>query len=214
MPPVPLVSILLPTHDRRHLLGRAVASVQAQTETRWELIVVDDGSTDGTGDFLRECRRADARIRFARQPRGGPSSARNRAFALSRAPLIAYLDSDDEYLPTHLALRLDFMDEHPDVAFLHGGIHVIGTGEDWYVPDARDLSARIHLDDCVIGGTFFARREAIEASGGWTAGYAEDYRLHETMRHLVPTARVDFRTYVYHRDSGDSRCGHPRTQSN
>jgi glycosyltransferase involved in cell wall biosynthesis len=213
MPSDPLVSILLPTHDRRHLLGRAIASVQAQTETRWELIVVDDGSTDGTDRFLRDCRRADPRIRHTRQPRSGPSCARNRAFALSRGTYIAYLDSDDEYLPTHLAQRLAYMDEHQDLAFLHGGIHVIGDEEDWFVPDARDLSARIHLDACVVGGTFFARREAIAASGGWTSGYAEDYRLYETVRQLVPTARVDFRTYVYHRDSENSRSRHPRPQS-
>jgi hypothetical protein len=86
---------------------------------------------------------------------------------------------------------------------------VIGSDTDWYVPDATDPSRSIHLDECVIGGTFFSRRGPIEAAGGWQPGYAEDRQLFEGISGREATLQMDARTYVYHRDSPDSRCGHP-----
>lgn len=210
MPP-PRVSVLLPTYNRSALLARAIASVQRQSDPRWELVIVDDGSTDRTADLLRSCARADSRIRFARQPNSGPAAARNRAYRLAAGRYVAYLDSDDEYLPAHLATRIALLDAHPEIDFIHGGITVVGAADDWYVPDARDHSRRIHLDDCIVGGTFFSRRRPIELAGGWQPGYAEDLQLFESIRHRVTTLRVTERTYVYHRDSPDSRCAHAGT---
>ena len=209
MPLLPRVSVLMPAYNRLHVLPRAIASVVAQSNPDWELVIVDDGSSDGSVKLLREYARADPRIRFARQPRGGPAAARNRAFALAAGEYLACLDSDDEYLPTHLADRIAVLDAYPDIDFLHGGVLVVGNADDCYVPDARDTSARIHLDDCVVGGTFFSRRGPIELAEGWQAGYAEDFQLFERIRNRVSMSRVDFRTYVYHRESADSRCGHP-----
>jgi glycosyltransferase involved in cell wall biosynthesis len=90
-----IFSIILPTYNRAYVLWRALESVVAQTETRWELIVVDDGSTDGTARLLEEFR--DDRIRSVKTSNRGPSAARNRGLEIARAPYVAYLDSDNTW---------------------------------------------------------------------------------------------------------------------
>lgn len=80
----PLFSVILPTYDRAYVLWRAILSVLAQTESRWELLVVDDGSTDATSCLLEEFR--DARVRSVKTPNRGPSAARNLGWRLTGAP--------------------------------------------------------------------------------------------------------------------------------
>ena len=95
------MSVVLPTRDRAAVVGRAVASVLAQTFSDSELIVVDDGSTDNTIDVIRSF--ADPRLRVVRLTEsGGPSRARNEGVRVSRGTLVAFLDSDDEWLPGKL----------------------------------------------------------------------------------------------------------------
>jgi glycosyltransferase involved in cell wall biosynthesis len=103
----PRVSIVLPTHNRAHLLGRAVESVIAQTHRHWELIVVDDGSSDRTGDVLAAFR--DDRIRCVRNPSPlGPARARNTGIlAAGPGEYLGFLDDDDEWLPRKLELQLE-----------------------------------------------------------------------------------------------------------
>jgi glycosyltransferase involved in cell wall biosynthesis len=87
----PLVSIILPTYDREQYLREAVASVFAQTYTHWEMIIVDDGSTDGTSAYLAGL--ADPRVRVVRGTHvGEPGALRNRGIALSRGRYVAFLD--------------------------------------------------------------------------------------------------------------------------
>jgi len=101
----PLVSVIIPTFDRRELLLRAIASVRAQTWTSWELIVVDDGSTDGSADAVRAL--SDDRIRLVRNAtRLGGGFSRARGVGETRGSFIAYLDSDDYWLPTKLERQM------------------------------------------------------------------------------------------------------------
>lgn len=98
----PAVSIIIPTHNRREALRRAIASVLAQSLTDFELIIVDDGSTDGTAQFVDAI--DDRRVRPIVLPiRGGANAARNLGVAAARSELISLLDSDDVYLPDRLA---------------------------------------------------------------------------------------------------------------
>ena len=104
-PPPPLFSIMLPTHNRAELLGRALASVVAQQEPRWELLIVDDGSTDSTWPLLCDWRVREPRLRcWWQSNRGqsasrpvGQSASRNRMLQAAQAPWIVFLDSDDEF---------------------------------------------------------------------------------------------------------------------
>ncbi len=108
---MPEVSIVLPTFNRIDVIGRAVASVLKQSFEDWELIVVDDGSTDGT------CARLDGldpRIRCIEQTNQGVYAARNKGLKAARGRFITFLDSDDEWLPHFLALTTAFLRAHAD----------------------------------------------------------------------------------------------------
>src|SRR5215468_7298309 len=101
----PDISVVLATYDRRHSLPRAIASVLAQDDVRFELIMVDDASRDDTPDYLATL--SDPRIRVITAERnGGPSAARNLGLKAARAGIVAFLDSDDAYLPRRLAAPL------------------------------------------------------------------------------------------------------------
>jgi glycosyltransferase involved in cell wall biosynthesis len=102
----PLVSVVIPTYNRAHLVGRAIESVLAQTYAHTEIIIVDDGSTDDTQQTLRSYGRC---IRVVIQENSGPSIARNRGIALAQGEIIAFLDSDDIWLPTKLERQVDAM---------------------------------------------------------------------------------------------------------
>jgi glycosyltransferase involved in cell wall biosynthesis len=97
-------SVIMPTYNRGHIIGRSIRSIQAQTIRDWELIVVDDGSTDDTRAAIDEFIRADRRIRLvANNGRIGPAGARNAGIRASQAETIAFLDSDDQWDPEALA---------------------------------------------------------------------------------------------------------------
>jgi glycosyltransferase involved in cell wall biosynthesis len=106
----PLVSVIIPTHNRCGWLSQAIESVLNQTYVRFELIVVDDGSTDGTPDLLKGYGRS---IRLIHQANGGVSRARNTGIRKARGALIALLDSDDSWLPEKLEHQVAFLKASP-----------------------------------------------------------------------------------------------------
>ena len=110
----PRVSVVIPTFNRRDGVGRAIESVLEQTLEDFELLVVDDGSRDGTAGFLRGRYGHDARVRVLEKANGGCGSARNLGVARARAPLVAYLDSDDRARPERLARQAAALDAHPE----------------------------------------------------------------------------------------------------
>jgi hypothetical protein len=104
--PDPAISVIVPMHDVAAQAGAAIASLRAQTEGRFEAIVIDDGSTDGSGAVARAAAAGDARFRFVTQANRGLSAARNTGLALARAPLVAFLDGDDRFAPRFLERML------------------------------------------------------------------------------------------------------------
>src|SRR4051812_13032545 len=90
-----LVSVVIPTYNRAYILGRALDSLLAQTYRNLDIIVVDDGSTDGTRDLIAEKYSHDSRIRYVYQDNQGVSAARNSGLRLMRGDYVALLDSDD-----------------------------------------------------------------------------------------------------------------------
>ncbi len=118
----PQVSVLLPTFNQATFLRRAVRSLLLQTCSDWELLIVDDGSTDETPSLIAQFR-TDPRVRDWRMPANeGLGVALNHALAAARAPLIAYLPSDDFYYPTHLASLIACLDAHPDASLVYAGL--------------------------------------------------------------------------------------------
>lgn len=107
----PAVSIILPTFNRAWILKEALASIQQQTCSDYELIVVDDGSTDDTPQLLA---RADMPLKVVRQPNSGVSAARNAGIRVSRGRFLALLDSDDLWRPRKIERQLAFFAQHPE----------------------------------------------------------------------------------------------------
>ena len=102
-----LVSVIIPAHNREAYLPTAIDSVLAQTFSDWELLVVDDGSEDSTPKIAQEYARQDSRIHYLRHsPRRGAQAARNAGIRASGGRWIAFLDSDDQWLPDSLEVRL------------------------------------------------------------------------------------------------------------
>jgi len=119
--PAPLVSVVMPARNAVRFIEQAIRSVIEQTHARWELVVVDDASTDATAERVAAAAAADPRIRLIRLgQRVGPGPARNVALADVRGEYVAFLDSDDLWLPGKLERQLCFMRDR-DVAFcIHG----------------------------------------------------------------------------------------------
>lgn len=104
-------SVIIPTYNRLSFLTEAVESVLAQSCQFFELIIVDDGSTDETADFVRK---VAGNVRYLSQSNRGPSAARNRGIAAAKGRFITFLDSDDLWHPDKLGIQVDFMNAHPE----------------------------------------------------------------------------------------------------
>ncbi|GGK08949.1 glycosyltransferase [Luteimonas terricola] len=142
MADIPETSVIIPTWNRRGLIARAVDSVLAQTRPVEEIIVVDDGSSDGTGEYLAE--RYGERIICVRQDNAGVSAARNRGLALARGRYLALLDSDDEWLPEKTARQVEFLEARPDIGMVL--CNVFRVNPDGSLIDVFDRRRQVPVD--------------------------------------------------------------------
>jgi glycosyltransferase involved in cell wall biosynthesis len=142
---MPAVSVILPTYNRARFLPQALASIRSQTFTDWELIVVDDGSTDDTPAVIAEQTRGWPQpVRYVRQENRGAYGARNTGLDLVRGESVAFFDSDDVWLPHHLADCAAALADNPDVDWVYGACRMVdcATGRvvcpnTFYLPDGR-----------------------------------------------------------------------------
>lgn len=117
----------MPLYNKAPYVRKAVESVVGQTFGDWELIVVDDGSTDGGGETVEVF--ADSRIRLVRQENAGVSVARNKGVSLSTAPYITFLDADDWWEPTFLEEMAGLVERHPDAGIYGTGYWIVKNGK-------------------------------------------------------------------------------------
>lgn len=201
----PLFSVILPTYNRDALSRRAVITVRNQLFQDWELIIIDDGSTDSTYDALRPDPLFEKRIRYHYASNRGLALARNIGMTIGQGRYFTFLDSDDEYLPDHLALRAAYLTAHPDVELLHGGMEVIGPTT---VADKHDPTRQIPISQCVVGGTFVIRRDLAERLHGFRdVLYGDDNDFFERAQAAgAAIHKIDTPTYRYNRLEEDSLC--------
>jgi len=180
------VSVIIPAFRAADTIGRALASVAAQTCPPREVIVVDDGSGDGTADAAEVMRGTLGRIalQVIRQPNQGAGAARNSALAVATGALVAFLDADDEWLPEKLARSLPHL-EDPDVVLVaHNYIRRYPNGNEQTIDCTRHvhgpspfctLYQRGYIGTCTV----VARRQAIKAAGGFSTDLkaAQDFAL-------------------------------------
>jgi glycosyltransferase involved in cell wall biosynthesis len=150
----PLVTVVLPTHNRSDVLGRAVHSVLGQTYETVELVVVDDASTDGTRTLVASV--ADPRLRVVRLPsRVGPGAARNAGIAVAEGDLFAFQDSDDEWLPGKLARQVALLRASDrDVGWIGGSYVVARPGGHELIMSDNLVHGRPYDEDLVDGRPF------------------------------------------------------------
>lgn len=177
----PRVSIIMAAYNAAATLAASIGSVQAQTFGSWELIVVDDGSTDRTAAMVEALATEDSRIRLERQHNSGPSVARNRGLGLARAETIAFLDADDTWAPARVAGMLRAFAGQPDsgvlfsrTRFLDADTGLPGT----LTPHFSELTAASLLAENAVCSTsnIMARRDVFRDCGVFLEGlnFAED----------------------------------------
>ena len=178
----PLVSVILPTYDRWPMVSEAVESVLQQSFRQFELIVVDDGSQDGTAEGLYQ--RYGTSLLVVSQPRRGVAAARNLGFSWSSGRYVAFLDSDDLWRPTKLEIQAAFMESHPE-------IEICQTEEIWVRNGVRVNPKRRHrkpsgdifhasLGLCLVSpSAVMMTRELLRRLGGFDERFpvCEDYDL-------------------------------------
>lgn len=145
-------SIIMPTYNRAALISRAIKSVLAQTYTDWELMIIDDGSTDNTKEVVLSF--SDTRIRYIYQPNAERSAARNNGIANSAGTYICFLDSDDYYLPGRLqGLHTQIMQQGQPVAFYYTGIAYDINGKVSHRPELKYTGSNVYdfIVQAIIG---------------------------------------------------------------
>jgi hypothetical protein len=180
----PLVSVVMVACNVDRFLAEAVESILAQTFSDFEFIVVDYGSTDGSKGIISYYAEKDPRVRMHNIPHCGLGNARNAACSLARGRYIALMDADDVALPQRLQLEVGFMEKHPSIGLLGGGVQ-------WINAEGRALYISCHpIDDTELRKamvtycpfwqpTVLLRREAFVRTGGYRDAFApaEDYDL-------------------------------------
>ena len=166
-----LVSVVIPVFNGAPFVAKAVASVRAQGHGAVEILVVDDGSTDGTQEALKRLEQSDE-IRWFQRNHGGPARSRNYGIEAARGQYIALLDCDDEWLPGKLAAQLAIMRARPEVGLVHTDFDVRfedGTLEERVVAG----SSREPMVQAFAGGhvalpsTLLIRKSVVDQVGGW-----------------------------------------------
>jgi len=184
MPERPRVSVVMPVHNGGAYLAPAIESILAQTLPDFELVIVDDGSTDATAQTLRHYQARDPRVRVHAQARSGLVASLNRGCHTARATYIARMDADDLAFPERLARQLEFLERHPGVAVVGSAVVRI-DGEGHEIKRNVCPSSHAEIVKALEEYTPFThpsvmlRAEALLAVGGYRAAYraAEDYDL-------------------------------------
>lgn len=197
------ISIILRTYNTNPTyLERAVKSVLNQDFQNFELVIVDDGSTyEYAANIIKYYTHTANRILYTYQPNKGESQAANRGVLNSSGKYITFIDSDDEYKPNHLSSCIAEMEE---VDLICSTATLVGnTQQDFYVADRTDTTKLIHVDNTILFGTLFGKREIFD-NIKFTTEYGADAVFFEQASKLYSTKKTSLRTYIYYRNIPNS----------
>lgn len=186
--PGPRVSVLLPVYNCARTLGACLDSLLAQDLDPFEIVAVDDGSSDPSSTLLHAYARRDARLRVIQQAHGGLVVALERGLDACRAPLIARMDGDDRATPDRLRLQADWLEQRPGTGLVSclvihgGGGHQSGYARHVQWLNSLDTPEQIRrarfIDACVAHPSVMFRRELVDRFGGYREGpFPEDFEL-------------------------------------
>lgn len=184
----PAVSVIMPAFNGARYIREAMASVAAQTRGDWELVVIDDGSSDGTAEAASRfaAENPALSIKVLRQPNGGAAAARNAGIRAAAGRYLAFLDCDDVWLPHKLETQLPALEKDPEIGLVFSDTGYFGERYDGrppcVLPDfpsgGPDL-AELFSGNCISTLTVVVRREILEMVGGFdeSVSVGEDYDL-------------------------------------
>jgi glycosyltransferase involved in cell wall biosynthesis len=178
----PVVSVIIPAYNAAAFLETAIQSVQQQTCTRWELVIIDDGSTDETLRIAATYQAQDARITVISQPNRGVSAARNLGVAHSQGELLAFLDADDQWLPAKLSQHIAQFQAQPRLGVSFAQVEFLSTaGEATGQFTSAQLTGLqpanfLAENPTTTTSNWVLRREVLEQVGGFCEdmSYSED----------------------------------------
>jgi glycosyltransferase involved in cell wall biosynthesis len=205
------ISVVLPSYNAGHTLLQAIDSLDIRPGDMVEALVIDDGSTDGSGKLLRGAAKSRPWLRVLSQPHRGIVAALNHGLAEARGEYIARMDADDESLPGRLLLQKDYLDRHPDIGLVSGMIRFSGDVQnaegyavhvEWInslrAPD--DIAISRFIESPVAHPSVMFRRSLIDVHGDYLDGpFPEDYELWlRWMDAGVRFAKVDAPVLCWH----------------
>jgi glycosyltransferase involved in cell wall biosynthesis len=202
------IDVIIPTYNRQEKLTRAIDSVLMQKNASFNVYVIDDGSTDKTREMIRE--RYPDQVRYFHQPNTGPAAARNVGIMNSTAPWLAFLDSDDEWLPKKLETQMHYFEQNPS-------IKICQTEEQWIRNGVRVNPMKKHqkvsgwifkecLSLCLISpSAVMIHRDIFKQVGEFDPAYAvcEDYELWLRITHQFEVGLIEkplIKKYGGHKD--------------
>jgi glycosyltransferase involved in cell wall biosynthesis len=201
----PTVSVLLAAYNAADTIAKAAESVLTGNDVALELIIIDDGSTDGTSEVIESLAR-DSRVRVISHPNMGLAASLNRGIAAASAAFIARMDADDISAPNRFDLQSQFLSDHQDVVLVGGQIRRIVEDEprsaSHFPLDHRQIvNALVHGRHAICHPAVMMRKAALDAVGGyWDNGVSEDWDLFLRLSEMGRLANLDRHVlgYTFH----------------
>lgn len=192
----PLVSVVVPTHNRPEFLKKTIQSILSQTYTNWELIVISNGTNKANSDVVQKFE--DRRIRYADQKNsGGPSSPRNHGIRLAKGVYVAFCDDDDLWMPSKLQKQVEMLELNPTFGLCYTNMKRFDEAKEWIEANDNgpaDLDTLLYKNTVPIS-SIFMHKSLLDQYGGFTessiVGYSEDYDF---------VLKYSYYTKLYHLD--------------
>ena len=207
---IPRVTVVMPAYNAADFIDQAINSIREQTLAEWEMIVVDDGSTDDTRNIAERHAANDSRIRVLHQVNAGQAAANNRAIPLARAEYVARMDADDVSLPARLRNQAAFLDQNPIIAVVGSGMDLIDDAGRGYgkmsfqlTPDEVRRELLDRKQACLFNPTVMFRRTVWLEVGGerpsFMSAHDNDLWLRIAEQHPVAISPDCYVRYRVHR---------------
>ena len=197
------VSVVMSVYNRDFtLVKRAIDSVLHQDYGNFELLILDDGSNNQLGkQLLQYCSVNEDKITYIRHQNIGQGPSVNRGLQYCKGSFVGFIDSDDEYKPNHISECVSQMGNGYDL--IASVTESIGSKEeDYWIPNKYNPNENIHVDDCIVFGTLFGKREIFDILK-FNSSYSLDSDLFDRASELYKTKKLRLKTYIYHLGTKD-----------
>jgi glycosyltransferase involved in cell wall biosynthesis len=204
-----LVSVIMPTYNYAPFIAHALESLRAQTYPHWECLVVDDGSTDATPEIVARYAERDARIRYTRQENSRQAAARNAGLRACAGEYVQFLDADDLIEAEKFERQVGYLEEHPEVDIVYGGVEFFRTagpegrpeaggedGEWWAGVSGEGVLAALVRRNIIVINSPLVRRSVVEEAGYFDEGLPPVEDWDYWLRCAALGKRFDYRPFA------------------